>query len=290
MNNLTFEEVGEYLEQFHKYDGYGMAICPYHNDTNPSLRFTNVGYKCLSASCGVHGSLAKLYEYVSGRVIEKKAFHNPAQEIWRKWYERYGDARTVAKVAHQELLAHPERGGYLKKRLIDGQVKVGKLGFLDGYYTFPVRDEYDEIQGLVARASPTIETKINRYTVSPNCPIKLYIPSSKLVRTSKELYLCYGTIDVWTLAMAGYAGITGISGQELNYHNLDQYRKPMYIIPDKGEEKKGLELQCSLSWRGMMLQIDWPTDHKDLNQVHQSFGLDKVRELIENAKRRFQYE
>lgn len=286
--NLTLEDVADYLEGYHKYDGYGMAICVFHDDHSPSMRVSNRGYKCMS--CGASGSLSSLYEKVSGRIVAKEKMYNPAQKIWYNWTEKYGNVKDIAKLAHQELLHYPERGHYLTQRQIDSQIQVGKLGFLDGYYTFPVRDQYDEVIGIVARASPTIQTKTNRYTVSPHCEQKLYVPVWRKILKDEYLYVCYGTLDAWTLVMAGYAGMTGISGQELNFRNLDQFRKPMYIIPDKNEEKHALTLQCQLDWRGMLLLINWPPNHKDLNQVHQTYGIEKVKQLVEEAKERYNYE
>ena len=54
--------------------------------------------------------------------------------------------------------------------------------------------------------------------------------------------------------------------------------------------KSVLDLQCRLGWRGMMLQIDWPEDAKDLNELYVKYGLDTVSSLLENAKRRYDYE
>lgn len=285
--NITLEEVSEYLEGFHKYENYGMAICLFHDDHNPSMRVSEYGYKC--KSCGAKGSLEYLYKKVSGRVVIREKKFNPAQKIWYTWTEKYGSVQNVAKLAHQELRNNPERGHYLKQRKIDSQIIPGKLGFLDGYYTFPVRNEYDEVTGIVARASPTIQTKDLRYTVSHGSD-KLYVPNWRKVLKDESIYLCYGTLDAWTLVMAGYAGLTGISGQELNFRNVDRFRKPMYIIPDKNEEKNALALQCRLDWRGMTLLLEYPDGTEDVNGVHMEHGLEKVKELIEKAKERYTYE
>lgn len=288
MTTITLDEVAEYLEQWKQYTGYGMALCVFHDDHNPSMRVWDTGFKC--QQCGEKGSLHRLYEKVSGRVIlrEKKSYNSSAI-LWRNWHEKFGSVQNIAKVAHQNLLSNPNSGHYLKQRGIDDQIKKGKLGFLDGYYTFPVHNEYEQIEGLVARASPTIQTKSNRYTVSEQCPVKLYVPDWRRVRNDEYLYVCYGTIDAWTLYKAGFAGITGISGQELSFTNLDRFRKPMFIIPDKGEEKSALELQCKLGWRGMSLFPEWPEGTKDLNGVHTQYGIEKVKELIEIAQRRYNY-
>jgi len=69
--NITSEDVVEYLDGVHKYQNYYMERCVFHSpDNNPSLRVSDFGYKCLS--CGVRGSLVRLYNEVSGRIVVKK--------------------------------------------------------------------------------------------------------------------------------------------------------------------------------------------------------------------------
>jgi DNA primase len=285
--NMTMDDVADYLEQWHKYDGYGMCLCVFHNDHSPSLSVSNHGFKCMS--CGKSGTLEYLYKHVSGRVVSREKTYNPASYIWKKWFERFGTIENISKIANQNIKGLG-LDLYLTERKVWQNVRQNKLGYLDGYYTFPIFSEYGEIQGMVARASPSIQTKTLRYTVSPNCPIKLYVPSWRNVLKADSLYVCYGIIDSLTLDVAGYAGLTGISGQELNAGNLDRFRKPMFIIPDKGEEKKSIELQTKLGWRAMPLFLDWPEGTKDLNGVHCVYGIEKVKELIEVAKRRYVYE
>jgi len=284
---LTLDDVSEYLEQPHRYSHYYMAICIFHDDKTPSMRVWDTGYKCMS--CGAHGSLAKLHQQISGRVVIRERVYNQSALIWKRWEERFGSIQNIAKFAHRSLLENPLDGNYLILRQIDSQIKNGMFGFLDGYYLFPIKNEYDEIQGIVARASPTIQTKNNRYTVSKGCPMKLYVPSWRKVLKEAELYVTYGTIDVWTLHLAGYTGVTGISGQELSAENLDRFRKRMYIIPDKGEEKSAIELQAKLNWRGCPLLLNFPEGTKDLNDIQRKYGLDTVSHLIEEAKEKYNY-
>ena len=284
---ITLEEVSEYLEQWKSYGEYGMALCVWHDDHSPSMSVSSHGYKC--KSCLAHGSLEKLYQKVSGRVVGREKVYNPSAWIWKNWGEKYGGILHVVQHAHQQLVYNPGFGHYLEERKIDSQIKSGMFGFLDGYYTFPIFDEYGDVQGCVARSSPTIETKNNRYSVTHNCPVKIYVPSWRKVLKDESLYVCYGTLDAWTLHMAGYAAITGLSGQEFRPEHLGRFRKPIYIIPDKHEEKSALEVASRLGWRGMILTLDYRESCKDLNNIHVKFGLDTVAELIEKAKEKYKY-
>lgn len=285
---ITLDDLEEYLESFHRYSSYAMACCPFHDDSSPSLFITENGYYCKS-DCGARGSLQKLYSHLSGRPIQtSKKVYNPSAFIWDRWIEKYGSVLDACRVAHVQLSDRPELGEYLYKRgLTQYQITMGALGFLGGYYTFPIKDENNKIQGAVARASPTIQTKDNRYSASKNCPIKLYIPSWEAVNNSNEMYVCYGTLDAWSLLMAGYPAITGISGQEFRAEHLDQFRKRIYIVADKREEKSAVHLQRGLNWRGQRLDIQWLDGTKDINDIHVKYGLDIVKEKVEEAKRKY---
>lgn len=284
---ISLDDLEDYLESFHKYDSYAMACCVWHDDSNPSMLITEKGYHC--KSCGASGSLVNLYNHVSGRPIQStKKVYNPSAFIWDRWIDAYGSLLDVCRVAHVQLADRPELGEYLYKRgLTQYQITMGALGFLGGYYIFPIRDEDNKIQGAVARASPTIQTKDNRYSASKNCPLKLYVPSWEAVNNSKEIYVCYGTLDAWSLLMAGYPAVTGISGQEFRAEHLDQFRKMIYIVADKREEKSAIHLQGRLGWRGRRLDIRWLDGTKDINDVHVKYGLDSVKEKVEEAKRKY---
>jgi hypothetical protein len=276
---ITLDEIREHLEQYHSYDGYGMAICPFHQSfpIRPSLMVWESGFKC--KSCGEHGSLIKLNNLIGNVIITQKYYYNPSQRIWSKWLNRFGNVQTIATIAEQQLKNEPNLDFYLRKRKIESQIKKGRFGYLDGYYTFPILNQYDEIMGLVARASPSIQTDNLRYTVSPKCPQKLYVPDWEAIKKEEYLFSCYGTLDAWSLYMAGYASFTGISGQELNAENIP-FRKPMFIIPDRLEEKNAIMLRHNMGWRMEVLLLNYPEDCKDINDIHMKYGIDKLKELI----------
>ena len=285
---ITLDDVRDHLEGFKSYGGYGMAICPFHDDHSPSMRVSDHGYKCMS--CGAKGGLSFLYQTVSGRIVTRQKTYNRATKIWDDWMDRFGSIKSICSIAYTELTRCQDLGDYLWKRgFTMDTVVAGKLGYLDGFYTFPVKDEYNEIQGLVVRASPTIQTKDTRYSVSPNCPVKLYVPSWKSIRHATEIYVCFGTLDAWSLTVAGYPAVTGISGQELNWENLNRFNLPMWGIPDVNEEKSMFGLQRELGWRMKVLRLDYPDDCKDIQDVHRKYGLEKLKLLIEEKKKEQTY-
>jgi DNA primase len=288
MNSLSLDEISDYLQGVHKYDGYLMALCEFHEDHNPSMRVTTKYYKCMS--CGEGGRIETLIEKVSGRVIEKKKIAYNAGFVWNKWLDRFGSVQSISKIAHEYLYYNLHNAEYLfSRKFTQEDIRQGKIGLLDSYFTFPIKDEYGVVQGIVVRASPTIQTKTNRYSVSPDCSQKLYIPDWRSVNKATAIYLCYGTLDAWSLKMCGYAGVTGISGQELNPKNLESFRKPIYIIPDRHEERNAIELSAGLGWRGKVLLLNYPEDCKDINDVHRIHGANMVQQLIEEKKEHYNY-
>ena len=288
MTKISLEDVADYLEDYHKYTNYGMARCVEHEDHNPSMRVGEWGYKCMS--CGAKGNLVKLYELVSGKVvIREKRQWNPSALIWDKWKDRFGSIPNIAKVAHENLKNNPDLGNYLQVRKIDSQIKNLKLGFLDGWYTFPIFNEFGEIEGIVGRASPTIQTKYIRYSVSRDCPIKLYVPNWREVLKSPDIFIPYGTVDAVTLQICGYPSLTGISGHEMKASNLERFRKRLWLIGDKGDEKNALELQTQVGWRMQVLFLDYPEDCKDPSDVYVKYGNEKLSELIACQKEKYIY-
>lgn len=287
---IQIEDVQDYLDGFHQYDNYAMACCPFHSDRSPSMWVSNKGYRCMS--CDAHGSLEYLYHHLSGRPVQHtKKEYNPSAYIWNKWIDQYGSVEEACHVGYNQLKERPDLGNYLYKRgLTNVQIKHGYLGFLSGYYIFPIFDPNGKIQGAVARASPTIQTKSNRYSASKDCPIKIYTPDWLTLCTMDEIYVCFGILDAWSLFMAGYPALTGISGQSFDFRNLDEFRKPIYIIADKNEHKKAMELQARLGWRGKRLDLPWPDGNKDCNNIHVNFGLDTLKQMIEKEKEKYNYD
>lgn len=287
---IQIEDVQDYLDGFHPYDGYAMAVCPFHNDHSPSLLLNVRGYRC--KSCDAHGSLEYLYAHLSNRPVQiKKKEYNPSAYIWDRWIQQYGSVEETCHVGHTQLTDRPELGLYFHKRgLTTNEIELGTLGFLGGYFLFPIKDRSGKIQGAVARASPTIQTKNNRYSASKDCQVKIYVPDWNTLCQSDEIYVCFGTMDAWSLHMAGYPSLTGISGQSFDFRNLDEFRKPIYIIADRKEHKKAMELQARLGWRGKRLDLPWDDENKDCNDIHRNLGLDTLRQMIEKEKEKYNYD
>jgi len=98
-------------------------------------------------------------------------------------------------------------------------------------------------------------------------PNLIYSPSWKKVQKADLVYLTFGMIDSISLHLLGFASISTTTGKSARPEALVSIRKPICIIPDKGEEKSALHLAASLGWRGKVLKIDWPDGCKDCNDM-----------------------
>jgi len=66
----------------------------------------------------------------------------------------------------------------------------------------------------------------------------------------------------------GIPAVTGSSGKNsLRADMLDGYRKPILVLPDKGEEQTAEKLIAELGWRGSLLKYEYPPECKDPNDL-----------------------
>jgi len=282
INKRNLDDIVEYLDNVHPYSGYISALCPFHSDENPSLLVNDDGFSC--RACGAHGSLDYLYHKLTGfdtvSHIKIPTKPNRTTGLWKRWLTRFGDVQTVCRVAHNYVLKNPS--AYFKKRKIDSMIQSCLLGYLEGFYLFPVLDKEHKIIGCTARASPTIQTKEVRYSVSPDCTA-LYVPDWKQVLTSDYLIVVFGIFDALGLSICGFSVVTGITGASFNSELLDEFRKTIYVLPDLKEERQALELVSQLDWRGTPLYLDWPDNTKDCADIREQYNDKVLMEFIRKS-------
>jgi hypothetical protein len=152
-------------------------------------------------SCGAHGKTTSLLAKLEGRSARpsQKALR---PQLWKYLNENI-DIETLALEAHHRYKITPDVGYYFKQRGIFSEVDRLLLGYLDGWYTFPVLGEHREILGLVARAGYVAEQNYGiRYIVPPQQLPMLYVPNWQLVNNSSYVFLTVGIIDAITLLKA----------------------------------------------------------------------------------------
>jgi hypothetical protein len=194
-----------------------------------------------------------------------------------KQYERLG---LVLKAAHEALKIRPSK--YLIDRGINAtiQVQLG-IGYLEDWYTFPIRNADGKIEGAVARKGQDNPSQAKYVIPKGQSPNLLYVPSWQSVLEHNVIWLTFGVFDSISLYLCGAAGMSTTTGKQLDPDALNKIRKLIYICPDLGEEAEGNKLAARLGWRSRVMKMNYPLGCKDISDV---FNLDKPL-LMKTLKR-----
>lgn len=264
-NESYYELLKEKLGRVRHHGHYFSALCPLHDDNQPSLLVYHDGFKCMA--CQRSGSLAQLFNAVQkkGRKSSKFLSTFPSIEINPKQFSI--PPEELAWLAHDALCAFPNQGAYLRQRKVIGQVESAHLGWWNGYFTFPAFDESDSFLSLPTRASSTTE-KILGVRWLP-CTYALYVPNWPLFLKASHVFIVYGIFDALSLTELGIPACTSTLGKHFNPLWLEKYRtKKFSVIPDRGEEEEAHLLMRSLGWRACRtIQLDYPEGCKDVNDL-----------------------
>lgn len=260
MITVTFDEIVGRLKDVQPYGRYVLARCEFHSDSDPSmLVFRDGWFRCLG--CGRVGKLEVLWSKLNGVAStvtpEKKTSFRPPT---------YGhDLEELCYQAHCDLMQFPSFKWYLETRRLDDRIETNEIGYWQGWYSFPVRDEEGAFKTAVFRAAPHVqETTKLRYWCS-SVP-QMYVPDWFVVRRAKALFVVYGIMDALTLSSLRFPVVTSTAGNNTFHPEwLDSFRVPIYIIPDAGEETEAMKLANSLAWRGKVLRLNYPLGEKDPN-------------------------
>ena len=111
----------------------------------------------------------------------------------------------------------------------------------------------------------------------------MYVPDWQLLESSRFIIVVFGMLDALTVNKLRYPVVTSTAGADTFQASwLNQYRKPIYIVPDKGEERTAMELAGKLGWRGNVFNMDFPKGCKDCNDF---LTHNKDRELLSQLSR-----
>lgn len=261
-----------------RYQNYLSARCIFHEDHNPSLLIYPDRYYC--KSCDAHGLTKFLLQKLEGGSFhqgEDQIFH-PA--LWH--YLQDMDAESVCLDAHYYLKRHPDLGYYFRNRGIpDNFSEQLLLGFLDGYYIFPILDNHRNIVGIIARAGPVLEREKNiRYLIPPHQDLNLlYCPDWSLVTT--WAFVPFGIIDAISLTLAGFPAISGTVGHNLSVEAFHNLRIRLIFLPDGDHRDDKLATTlASADWRGQIMFLEYPEGMKDCNDLLRMTGLETFKEMF----------
>ncbi len=247
-----------------------LGICPFHDDSGPSLLIHPDGwFRCLG--CGRHGKWNTLWNKVHGQPVQVMP---ESRTSWNT--PRIDNLEETCYQAHIDLQHFPSLGWYLEMRGIEGRIDQNELGYWDGWYTIPVYDSDRTFITAVLRASPHVQDATGLRYWCRHFPV-MYVPDFELLDGGKNIFVVYGMVDALCLADLRLPVVT-TTGGNLTFDPtwLADYRKPTYIIPDKGEEEQAYKLASRLGWRGNVIQLDYPDEFKDPADF---FSRDKKKDL-----------
>lgn len=270
ISSVDLSEIAEYLEDVHRYGDYISSRCPNpaHEDRHPSFFLYKDYYRC--SSCGFTGRTDHLLERLGKklRVVQPKkdAPYNP--NPFTGWQKQRSLTRTL-KIAWETINHNPGMGNYITqdRGIEEPYRKALGIGYIDDWYTIPIRDRNGIIVSAVARKgrdNPSIAKYVLPQGTNPHL---LYIPHWAKVRHADYLIITFGILDAVVLAILGYPAASTISGKQLSPISVEKFRIPIFILPDRREEQNGLVSAQRLDWRGHCLQIDWPEECKDVNDI-----------------------
>jgi DNA primase len=275
---ISLADIKIILKNYQEYSTYIAAICPFHDDSHPSMMVYSDHFYC--KACNANGSLDKLRDQLTHFTVSELKSKFGKKVDFRNPLTSFLDGKTASDFAYEaneNIRKHPGADTYLKKRKIDHLIDELTLGYWQQWYIFPVRDEYGDIVNVVARANESIqEAKQVRYIVPNGSDPMLYVPSWKSIRKADKVYVVYGIIDAITLYSLGFPVVTGINGKFSDPDLLSRIRKPIIIVPDQGEETDAVKLAARLSWRGNVHRLQYPDGTKDPSDIYMRFGSQRL--------------
>ena len=257
----SLQSLSERLEEATWHGRYIRAKCPFHEDTSPSLLVFEDMAICMAASCGRRIPLPALARKIEGRPLAQ-----PILPTNFMAWKNIPDLESLVAEAHAFLLAYPEQKTYLAKRGLSERIEPQQLGWWAGWYVVPFFDEKGRLTGVVLRAGPVLSVpEKDRFRIPPGQAPCLYSPDWPLVRRSPYLILVFGVFDALTLCELRLPVATVVPARTLRPDLLENFRKTIWIVPDRGEEELGQQWIASLGWRGRLRALNYPPGTKDPN-------------------------
>ena len=268
--------------------GYLLTFCPFHQDDSPSLLvFADGWFRCKGAECGRTGRLETLYDALvsPGAAVNGRTEHAKSSP---PWLPKAGDTEAIERLAwdaHDVLLRNESFRWYLEMRGVGDRVEPCKLGWYDGWITIPIMNRYQQIQGLVLRATKLTQKMTGLRFVQPvGQQPQLYCPDWGLVDRGVvwrgpvrhgeagrgevghgSLFVVFGMFDSLSLASLRIPSVTTTGGsQTFRTEWLDDMRRKIVVLPDEtGDDEPARKLATRLGWRGSVMRLPYDETKKD---------------------------
>jgi DNA primase len=240
---------------------YITGLCPFHSDSSPSLLIFKDGWwRCLG--CGKNGAWIDLWNKIKGQPVHIQA------EKKTRWSGPLLNGESLDDIyyqSHLDLLNYPSLGWYITEtRKLQDRIEPCEIGYRDGWYTVPVFDIDHTMKTVVFRAAPHVQEVTGmKYWCNARPPV-MYVPDWRLYESGDFLVVCFGIFDALAISDLRYPVVTSTAGKDTFKADwLMLVRKPIYIIPDSGEEDTAIRLANNLGWRGHVIKLNYPVGSKD---------------------------
>ena len=293
LQDLPIEQVAEALGlqvSHHK------ALCPFHNDSNPSLTFHRGKNRYRCFVCDAHGGVIDLvmnhlhYSFLdacrwlndhSGSLVDFDKFSNQFSNNFERsdHKDKPFDASRYAKFFERPWLSNEARKFLFEERRLDPRVvkwcrltswrdKQGTPWLQTPYYDRNGKLIGIQNRNLVKGGSP-------RFLFPQGAQCSIYnLPVLNLLKPGEPLFLTEGCSDCWAMLSAGHKAIAIPSATLLTKRDKDlllslssslSLRFAMYPDQDLPGEKLFLQLQQVLP---NLVRYQLPSGCKDFSEYY----------------------
>lgn len=279
------------------------ALCPFHEDSHPSLTFhvAKNSFRCFA--CGAHGGVIDLAMHVLGKsFIETCEWlaneHNVILTEWKPTDKpaepKPFDAARYSRFFEHPSLNEPARAFLFGERKLDPRVVrwCRLTSFTDRHgipwLQIPYFDIDGHLIGVQSRNLSYQSSAINnqssavprfKFPYGHTCHI-YNLPVLKLLRESEPLYITEGASDCWAMLSSGHKAIAIPSATLLNRNDIELIRSmliarssSLHMYPDQDEpgEKLYHQLVSLANQMGMcIVRHPLPAGCKDYSDYYGS--------------------
>lgn len=265
-----YQDLQERLDGVSTYQGYFMALCPFHDDHSPSFMVHDDGkYYC--KTCHASGTLEYLERYLGKRfdptrprvIVESKPIVLPK---WKLWEKQWGTLEGIARAGHDVAMRYDGMRMWFANRGLLPYMQKGMFGWLDGWSLMPVMNAEREVVEIVVHGQGSV-----RYAIR-GTQETLYCPDWERLALADTIYIVYGMVDSWAMHDCGLPVITGITGKALNADLVYALHKKSIIVPDYMEYEDAWKLKLKLGMDAEVMELDYPFGTKDPDNVWRKLG------------------
>ena len=248
------------------------SLCPFHEDSHPSLTFhvAKNSFRCFA--CGAHGGVIDLAMHVLGKsFIETCEWlaneHNVILTEWKPADKPAGpkpfDAARYSRFFEHPSLNEPARAFLFGERHLDPRVIswCRLTSFTDRHGIPWLQIPYFDIDGTLIGVQnrnlcygktsisnqPSVisnqQSVLPRFRFPRGSKCRIYnLPVLKLLRESEPLYITEGASDCWAMLSTGHKAIAIPSATLLNRKDIELIRSlliarssSLHMYPDQDE-------------------------------------------------------